>query len=221
MQHPERAITDTEISVPSREDCLRFLERIDMPPHIRRHSLLVAEVALFLGRLLNRDGSSLNLQVVQAGALLHDVGKMKSLATGEDHAVLGARMLDGAVHPAVAKVVGEHILLHASQIDGPLTESLLVNYSDKRVRHDEIVSVEKRYHDLIARYAKSENHRRLLLEKLELYRKLERKIFSHLQIEPLGREIMGLSIDRIEGGASECHENEKTCRSTAGGGEIG
>jgi putative nucleotidyltransferase with HDIG domain len=170
-----------------------------MPDHIRRHSLLVTEVALFLAHGLNGNGSKLDLGLIEAAALLHDIGKISSFDTGEDHAVLGAQMLEGIVDPAIAGIVGEHISLDASQVAGPITESLLVNYSDKRVRHDQVVSIEERYRDLIARYAKSPSNEQFLRKKLGLYVELERTIFSHLTIAPRGKEIMGITIDPLKG----------------------
>ena len=170
-----------------------------MPDHIRRHSLLVTQVALFLAQRLNGNGCRLDLGLIEAAALLHDVGKISSLETGQDHAVHGAQMLDGIVDPAIAAIVEQHISLAASQVAGPITESLLVNYADKRVRHDQVVSVEDRYEDLIARYSKSPSHEQFLRRKLDLYVELERTIFSHLTIEPQGEEIMGITIDLFKG----------------------
>jgi putative nucleotidyltransferase with HDIG domain len=170
-----------------------------MPENIRRHSLLVTELAVFLAAGLNRNGCRLDIGLIEAAALLHDIGKITSLETGEDHAVLGARMLHGIVDPAVAGIVEEHISLDPSQVAGPITESLIVNYADKRVRHDQVVSVRERYRDLIARYAKSPSHEQFLRKKLSLYIELERTIFSHLTIAPQGAEIMGITIDAIKG----------------------
>ena len=185
--------------IPSRTECMELLGQFDMPQHIRRHSLLVAEVALLLAARLNQNSSRLDLRLIEAGALLHDIGKMSSLKTGEDHAVLGAQMLEGIVAPAVARIVEEHISLDSSQVAGPVTESLIVNYSDKRVRHDQVVSIEERYQDLIERYAKGPSQVQFLRHKLDLYFALERTIFSHLTIAPQGSEIMGITIDRIKG----------------------
>jgi len=185
--------------IPSRTECLELLQRFDMPHHIRRHSLLVAEVALFLAARLNRNSSRLDLRLIEAAALLHDIGKASSLLTGGDHAALGAHMLDGIVHPDVSRIVEEHISLVPSQVAGPITESLVVNYSDKRVMHDRVVSVEERYEDLIVRYAKGPSHEQILRRKLDLYSALETTVFSHLSIAPHDTEIMGITIDRIKG----------------------
>lgn len=186
--------------VPSRTECMELLRQYDMPLHIRRHSLLVAEVALLLaGHLNSLNSSRLDLRLIEAAALLHDIGKMSGLKTGENHAVLGAKILDGIVAAAVARIVEEHISLDFSQVAGPVTESLIVNYSDKRVKHDRIVSIEERYEDLIERYAKSPPQAQLLRQKLNLYFALERTIFSHLTIAPHDPEIMEITIDSIKG----------------------
>jgi len=185
--------------IPSRTQCMELLGQFDMPQHIRRHSLLVAEVALLLAARLNQNSSGLDLRLIEAAALLHDVGKVSSLKTGENHAVLGAQMIQGLVAPAVARIVEEHISLDSSQVAGPVTESLIVNYSDKRVRHDQVVLLEERYYDLIERYAKGPSHVQFLRHKLDLCFALERTIFSHLTIEPRGPEIMGITIDHIKG----------------------
>jgi len=183
--------------IPSRTECMELQRQFDMPENICRHSLLVTEVALLLASGLNLNSLRLDLRLIEAGALLHDVGKVCGLKSGEDHAAIGAEMLDGIVDPAVSRIVGEHISLDSREVAGPVTESLVVNYSDKRVRHDQVVSIEERYRDLIARYAKAPQQVQLLLEKLDLYIALERTIFSHLPIMPNGSEIMGITIDRI------------------------
>ncbi len=108
-------------------------------------------------------------------------------------------MLEGIAAPAIARIVEEHTTLDSSQVAGPVTESLIVNYADKRVRHDRVVSIEERYHDLIERYAKAPQQVLFLRRKLDLCYALERTIFSHLSIAPHGSEIMGITIDRIEG----------------------
>ena len=62
-----------------------------------------------------------------------------------------------------------------------------------------MVSIEERYQDLIARYAKSPANEQFLRRKLNLYIELERTIFSHLSIAPKGEEIMGITIDPLKG----------------------
>lgn len=178
--------------IPSRSTCFALMRHMQMPPHIRMHSLVVAEIALFLTRSLSGDGVRLDLQLVEAAALLHDIAKDQSLRTGERHNRLGAHMLSRLGYPAVAQIVGDHVELDSLCLVGPITESIIVNYSDKRVKHDRIVTLHERFRDLVARYARTPEHGLLLLEKRDLYLELERKIFEKLPIGPTSDEIMHL-----------------------------
>jgi uncharacterized protein len=170
--------------IPTRSQCLELIEQVGMPEHIKEHSFVVARIALYLGSLLNQNSLCLNLQLLEAGALLHDIAKARTLATGERHEDVGARMLEDRGYAMLSSIVKEHVVLDASVLLGPVTESLLVNYSDKRVKHDQVVSLKDRFSDLICRYAKTKEHRGWLLEKSNLYLRLESKIFEHLAITP-------------------------------------
>jgi len=61
--------------IPTREQCFELIRRYQMLPHIVQHSELVTEVALLIARKLNSCGQQLDLALVEAGALLHDITK--------------------------------------------------------------------------------------------------------------------------------------------------
>ncbi|MBI4777081.1 MAG: HDIG domain-containing protein [Deltaproteobacteria bacterium] len=156
-----------------------------MLPNIFEHSELVARVALFLGRALNENGSVLNLKLVQAGALLHDITKTRSIQTRERHDATGEQLLREMGYPEVAYIVGLHVHL----ADEPLktafvTEAELVYYSDKRVKHSLLVSLEERYRDLLERYAHTPAHIRLLSSNHTVSREVERRVFTGLDLNP-------------------------------------
>jgi uncharacterized protein len=179
---------------PSRDQCLGLMERVRMQAHIRKHSFMVTQIALYLGRLLNRNGGRLNPDLLEAGALLHDIAKPRSIVTGERHEELGARMVEEWGYPEVARIVREHVSMDREFAAGPLSESVLVNYADKRVKHYEIVTLQERFTDLMVRYARTEEHRALMNRKLSLYQELEGRIFSHLEITPVEAELMQLPL---------------------------
>jgi uncharacterized protein len=170
--------------IPTRSQCLDLIEQVTMPEHIKKHSFVVARIAVYLGRLLNQNSLRLNLELLEAGALLHDIAKARTLSTGERHEDVGARMLEEWGYALLSAIVKEHVALDISVLHGPITESLLVNYSDKRVKHDQVVPLKDRFSDLISRYAKTNEHRTWLQEKSNLYMRLEFKIFEHLTITP-------------------------------------
>lgn len=160
------------------------MDRHAMPENIRAHSLLVADLSLTVARDLKEAGHDVDLDLVESAALLHDIGKARSLETGEDHSVLGAEMVTELGYPRLAPIVRHHALLRIRQLEGDLDESMLVNYCDKRVMHDGLVSLVERLEDLADRYARTPEERQLLFVFLPRYEKLEERIFSLLPYGP-------------------------------------
>jgi len=170
--------------VPSREECLRLMSDYGMLENIIAHSLEVAKVALFLSTELNKRGQRIDLVLVEAASLLHDLAKTECLETKEDHAQTGSQLLKGMGYERVGEVVAQHIWLGKEGDPSSVSEEEIVNYADKRVMHDRVVSLEERFNDLKERYG---GHQRAMdyLERLqkEIFG-IENKIFFILQINP-------------------------------------
>jgi len=145
----------------------------------------VARVALFLGRELRAAGEAIDMELVEAGALLHDLAKAACLATHGDHAKEGGRALRGKGYPTVAALVERHVELGPWDPEGPVTEAELLNYSDKRVRHEEVVSLEGRFRDLVARYGEAHPEAEARIRRnWACTQGVERKIFGRLSFPP-------------------------------------
>jgi uncharacterized protein len=187
--------------VPSVEECFFLLRRHGVPENVVEHSRRVHQVAATLCRELNRRGESLNLEVVEAASLLHDIAKVASFQTRENHSLAGARVLRELGFPEVAEVVRQHVVLDAGSDHGRITEASLVHYADKRVKHKEIVSLEERFQDLRERYGKSPEARSWLddLERQSLL--LEERIFRKIPLSPESLSLVtgGLSPDATGG----------------------
>ncbi len=170
--------------IPTREECLKLIRDSGMLDHIVDHSLKVAEVALFISKELNRRGHSIDLALVEAAALLHDFTKTECLKTKEDHALTGSKVLAEMGFGRVGAVVREHI--HLSKKTNPfrVSEEEIVNYADKRVKHDRVVTLEERFEDLRERYGKNPQAIELLENLKRSTLEIEKKIFSILDIEP-------------------------------------
>ena len=155
-----------------------------MLDHIINHSIEVTKVALFISTELNKKGQRLDLGLVEAASLLHDLTKTECLKTKEDHAATGAQLLKKMGYERVGEVVAEHIQLSVGKDSSSISEEEVVNYADKRVQHDQIVSLEERFSDLKDRYGKGKWAQGQLerLEKVTLA--VENKIFSILEIDP-------------------------------------
>jgi len=170
--------------IPSREECFRLMTEYRMLENIVEHSVEVARVALFLSRALNGKGQRIDLGLVEAASLLHDLTKTECLVTKEDHAKTGCVLLNAMGYERVAEVVGDHIVLSRAKPPLVVSEEEVVNYADKRVQHDKIVSLDERFRDLMERYGKggrvSAEWKRLMKATFEI----EAKIFSILDIDP-------------------------------------
>jgi putative nucleotidyltransferase with HDIG domain len=170
--------------IPTREECLRLMGKYGMLENIISHSLEVAKVALFISSELNKRGQRIDLGLVEAASLLHDLTKTECLKTKEDHARTGSQLLRGMGYERIGEIVAQHIWLGATGDPLKVTEEEVVNYSDKRVMHDRFVSLEERFSDLKERYGFNQKAMDYLerLQK-EIYG-IENKIFFILQFDP-------------------------------------
>jgi uncharacterized protein len=171
-------------NVPSKGECLDLMRRYNGREHIIQHCIKVAEVALSISKALNRKGENLNLNEVEAAALLHDITKAESLDSGEDHSLTAYRLLRKLGYERIAKIVLQHVFL-LKDLDSPwVSEEEVVNYSDKRVRHDQVVTLRERFEDLRARYCRDEEGRKWMERIESLSNRIENRICSKLDIEP-------------------------------------
>ena len=184
--------------IPSVEACFRLMGQYRMLENIRDHSLVVARIAQFIARGLKDAGFDISLKKTIAGALLHDIGKTASLKSGEDHTELGKRICIENNYHEIADIVKEHVRLNAYDLNGTFSEKVVVYYSDKRVNHDEIVSLEKRMAYIMERYALNQRkYYEAIKSNFDKCKRIETKIFDVLKIRPstLNRWIKHEKID--------------------------
>ena len=170
--------------IPEREECLLILSDEGVPEHIVKHSLVVEKIALFIEGGITSTGIELNTKLISAGAILHDVSKMPAMEEGKYHGEMGSDLMIKLGFSEVAPIVRQHVFLDDYE-GGLVSEAGLVNYADKRVNHDEIVTLDERFSYLFERYGvKSEESK----ERIErLYRMtliLEDNIFKRLPYGP-------------------------------------
>ena len=87
-----RGVKEKDI-IPSAGQCIEIMRRHNMRKNIVRHSIRVRDVAVFIATKLLDAGHVLDLNLVEAAALLHDITKTRGLSTGERHADTGQRLL--------------------------------------------------------------------------------------------------------------------------------
>jgi uncharacterized protein len=174
------------MQIPNAEECFLLLQKYGVPPNVVEHSRKVRGVAMFLCRELNRQDEGLDPSLVEAASLLHDIAKVASFKTGENHSQAGARLLCEQGFGEVAEIVRQHVVLDSGVDHGRITEAALVNYADKRVQHTRVVSLEERFQDLRERYGKTPEARAWLDSLERQNRLLEVRIFQRIPILPEG-----------------------------------
>lgn len=171
-------------TIPGREECLRLMGEYGMLENIISHSLKVAKVALFLSVELNKKGQKIALDLVEAASLLHDLTKTECLKTKEDHARTGCQVLKKMGYERVGEIVAQHIWLGKERDPSCVCEEEIVNYADKRVMHDRVVSLKDRFKDLKERYGKQGRTEDYMDHLQDETFGIENKIFLILQTTP-------------------------------------
>jgi len=134
--------------VPTPKECLALMTEIfQAEQQIIDHCQQVAKVATALGRAIRQAGTDVDLDLIAAAGLLHDLAKKQA-----DHARKAEQILSDLGYPAVADIVGCHmdILLDTQSSIG---EKEVVYLADKLVKGNRIVDLEARFKPKISRYA--------------------------------------------------------------------
>ncbi len=170
---------------PSTVTCRRLLAAHGVPTHIRRHSAQVARVARRIAEALHERGDAVDVGLIEAAALLHDIAKAPCIESHLDHAAEGGRVLRELGLDAVAEIVERHVHLGDWNPRGPVTGAELVNYADKRVLYIRVVSLPERFRDLIVRYSQGRTDiEERIRRNWATMEAVEAKIFGRLPFDP-------------------------------------
>jgi molybdenum cofactor cytidylyltransferase len=125
--------------IPSDPECEIIYDLYDVDIPRRAHCIKVAEVAGRIGSALIKNGRSVNLELIRAAALLHDIAKKE-----HQHDLAGARILREMGFNRTADIVEVHTFLEKDRTERSL-EATVVYLADKLVQGDRIVSLDERY----------------------------------------------------------------------------
>ncbi len=168
----------------SKTECYEIIHNSGMLENIIYHSFKVSHLAEIITEYLINAGIDIDPFCIKRSALLHDITKTRSLNTKELHAETGCQFLKELGYRKEADIVRQHVTLDSYIVTGSPTAEEIVNYSDKRVLHDEIVHLEKRMAYIMERYGDSEEKKAKIKIGWENTRRLEAKIFNFLPFKP-------------------------------------
>ena len=168
------------MKVPSKGECMKLLKKYNVPENIIQHSLFVGRIAVYLAKKLKQSGKNVDINLVEAGALLHDIAKYKSILENNEyaHADMAEEILKKEGYPNVGRIAKMHQLDRVKELKN--WEEKVVYYADKRVLHRKLVSLKERYEDLKRRYNVPKERRYPLEPLLEL----EKEIFDAINESP-------------------------------------
>ncbi len=172
------------MKIPTLEQCYHLMSEMKMMDHIVVHSMQVCRVATFLTDQLKEQKNFLNFNLIRSAALLHDITKTRSFNTGEDHALTGSQFLADRGYLEVGDLVRQHVVMDAYRTGKTLREVEIINYADKRVLHDKIVSLDKRLEYILERYAQKPGDRERIDLLWQKTKRLEDRIFNDLPFAP-------------------------------------
>ncbi len=175
--------------IPSQEKCFELMVQTKMMSHIIDHSVMVANVAFFLCSSLKKKFPELDINLSTSAALLHDITKTRSFKTKESHSDTGCQMLTSMGYPETGDIIRQHVILdfydlNPDMVYSSVSEHEIVNYSDKRVLHDQVVLLDKRLEYIKFKYGTLKGFKERINIVWNNTINLEKKLFSQLDIEP-------------------------------------
>lgn len=140
--------------LPSREQALQFLRQSGCSENVIRHVEAVSSLAVEMSEACRERGIDVDTELVQIGALLHDIGRSKTHSVY--HAVIGAEIAKSLGLPEpVVSIIKRHVgggitareakkLGWARDVYVPKTlEEKIVSYADKLIEGSQRVPIDR------------------------------------------------------------------------------
>jgi len=192
----------------------KYYEEWATPMHVRKHCAMVTEVAMKIAQVYINQGEIINLNLLYPACMLHDMNRVCDFRKlvrsrfeeevtdekwkkwqscrreykGMHHADITAKILYERGFTETAELVrlhrSDYIVKQPDAFDS--IEKKIIYYSDKRVKHNEIVSLKERFRDGRERYGKFDTpEEKRLFEDVEIKtKKLEKELFLGIDIRP-------------------------------------
>ena len=169
--------------IPSSSQCYSLWDIYNLPEKKRIHSELISQVAHFLGKELIKKGIEVDLNLLTASCLLHDIDKAVEKIPGERHPDSVVRILKSENLFEVAEVVRTHSLhcILDSKTEPTTWEQKLLYLVDKMIKQ-ELIGVNARF-ALWRDESLPEEAARELDASYPLVKALESEIFSLLSLD--------------------------------------
>jgi 5'-deoxynucleotidase YfbR-like HD superfamily hydrolase len=125
--------------IPTRKECRALFQICQTPEPVIEHGKMVCKTAFFLANALYEKGLEIDLPLIRAAGLLHDISKGHP-----DHARHGGNLLRRWGFGPVAEIVENHMDIDLYEND-PITEAQIVYLADKLTRGTRPISLQEHF----------------------------------------------------------------------------
>lgn len=171
------------MKLPSKETAFDLLKKLKVPYQVRRHSLKVAEKALELAYQIKK--AEVDLDLVEIGALLHDIGRSKT--HGFKHAIIGGEILrDRGFPSSLSRICETHILGGLDKEDARLLnlpereylpvsiEEKIICLADKLTAGSKEVTIDQRFQKWFTKYGKT----KILMKSKKRIERIQEELYN-------------------------------------------
>jgi len=141
------------LKLPAREEALKMMEEAGCSQMVIDHCISVTNVAMRLADMFGRHGFDVDLNLVEVGAIMHDVGRSRTHSV--EHGAIGGQMArEMGLPEALTRIIERHVgagisTEEAERIGLPkriyvpeTLEEKIVAYADKLLEGDRLVDIE-------------------------------------------------------------------------------
>jgi len=135
---------------PNEEECMELLSENNVPENVVKHSRQVVGLAVEIAEKMKAKGIEVDVELVRAGAWLHDLDKIETLGMKDCHGSKACEKLREKELHELAEIARKHILEKVDELK--TLEEKIVFYADKRVVEDKVVSLQERLEFIRSKY---------------------------------------------------------------------
>lgn len=174
------------MKIPDREEAIFIMRKAGCGRPIIEHCISVARIAMELAGMISRNGADVDMKLVEAGALLHDIGRCRTHSV--EHGVVGgqmarekglpeplARIIERHVGGGITPEEAERLGLRGGNYVPETMEEKIVAYADKLIEGDRRIPIE----ETIEKFAEELGREHPAIERLRaLHEEMSRLIAS-------------------------------------------
>ncbi len=147
---------------PTRGECEEMLYMYGTPEHVRNHCRAVADTACIVARALNDSGACLDIGLIEAAGMLHDIARTK-----DRHWEAGADIVREMGYDEESRIIRVHMTYSPFSDISKVNETDMVCLGDRLVKEDKYVGLDERIDYVIEKMQRNGNFdaRPFILEK--------------------------------------------------------